>query len=80
MPFHFDDDDIARGVLYHGRPGTYAFIGATAMLGGMTRMTVSLTVILLETTNDIVRLPWHATRTAIVLHPGVTPPGCFVPG
>jgi len=34
-------------------PGTYAFIGATCMLGGMTRMTVSLCVILMETTNNI---------------------------
>merc|ERR1719166_828370 len=34
-------------------PGVYALIGATSMLGGVTRMTISLTVILLETTNDI---------------------------
>jgi chloride channel 7 len=34
-------------------PGTYALLGAASMLGGVTRMTVSLTVILLETTQDI---------------------------
>eukprot|EP00357_Protocruzia_adherens_P037895 CAMPEP_0115012678 /NCGR_PEP_ID=MMETSP0216-20121206/24896_1 /TAXON_ID=223996 /ORGANISM="Protocruzia adherens, Strain Boccale" /LENGTH=352 /DNA_ID=CAMNT_0002381813 /DNA_START=70 /DNA_END=1128 /DNA_ORIENTATION=+ len=34
-------------------PGIYAFIGSTAMLGGVTRMTISLAVILLETTHNI---------------------------
>ena len=35
------------------RPGLYAFMGACCMLGGMTRMTVSLCVILMETTDNI---------------------------
>jgi chloride channel 7 len=32
-------------------PGTYALIGASSFMGGVTRMTISLTVILLEITN-----------------------------
>ena len=35
------------------RPGTYALIGAASMLDGATRMVISLTVILLETTKNI---------------------------
>jgi chloride channel 7 len=34
-------------------PGVYALIGASAMLGGVTRMTISITVIIIEATNAI---------------------------
>jgi H+/Cl- antiporter ClcA len=34
------------------KPGVYALIGAAGMLGGMARMTISITVIMIEATND----------------------------
>lgn len=34
-------------------PGVYALVGAAGMLGGVTRMTISLTVIVVELSNDI---------------------------
>lgn len=37
-------------------PGVYALVGAAAMLAGVTRMTVSLVVIILELTGDFTNI------------------------
>jgi chloride channel 7 len=37
----------------HADPGTYALIGSLACLGGISRITISLAVIMIETTGDL---------------------------
>ena len=42
---------------FHIDPGVYALIGAASFFGGVTRMTISLSIIMLEITNDLHYLP-----------------------
>ena len=54
--------DLASGGLLHLNAGMYATLGAAAMLGGVTRMVISLTVILVEATGNIqITLPVMVT-------------------
>ncbi|GBG34501.1 H+/Cl- exchange transporter 7 [Hondaea fermentalgiana] len=46
------DDGTLRDMFGAIDPGTYSLIGGAAMLGGITRMTISIVVILMETTNN----------------------------
>ena len=43
----------ANGVPFGFYIGTYALVGAASFLGGVVRMTISLAVIILESTNEI---------------------------
>ena len=49
-PYHCVCRKIGFSNIY---PGTFALMGAASFLGGVVRMTISLTVILIETTNEI---------------------------
>ncbi|KAI6660376.1 Chloride transport protein isoform X4 [Oopsacas minuta] len=46
-------NEISTGVPFGFYIGTYALVGAASFLGGVVRMTISLAVIILESTNEI---------------------------
>lgn len=59
--------------LGHIYSGTFALIGAAAFLGGVVRMTISLTVILIESTNEITYgLPIMVTLMVSTRPPGLS--------
>ena len=45
--------NVSNGVPFGFFIGTYALVGAASFLGGVVRMTISLAVIMLESTNEI---------------------------
>jgi len=57
IAFHYRDLSILKEMCTSGQtcvtPGLYAMVGATAALGGVTRMTVSLVVIMFELTGGL---------------------------
>ena len=48
---------LDAGVIHEQDVGRYALVGAAATLGGVTRMTVTIAVILAEVTDDVTTLP-----------------------
>jgi chloride channel 7 len=48
---------LRAGIIHRDYVGHYALVGAAAALGGVTRMTMTIAVILAEVTDDVVTLP-----------------------
>ena len=56
--FDFQNDDYSGRMQTHKYwawmdPGAFALLGSVSFFGGVTRLTMSLTVIMVEITNDI---------------------------
>lgn len=60
-------------------PGAFALIGAAAFFGGVSRLTIALTVIMIEITNDVRQLLLRPhVPPSSVAHPTTLTPACLL--
>lgn len=53
IPYRLNTIPFFSKVITQIYPGTYALIGSAAFVGGVTRMTISLTVLFIEATQQV---------------------------